>query len=283
MGKVKSFKIPKEELLKAEGGNLLNSYGYLRRLVVRLNDNLATLYTLNLEPTLDMLIEYSELYFYELKEKYVESVIWNRVKLFEKGEESSLGYLDSKGKIRIKEYSNNKVVRKDAALFEEINLPSHPSRWNKNNALQMAILETIRKEKGSVTRKDIAYFLMERKYHRWLSYRFRELVNPFACNWETLTKGEVYNILLYRELLVFTKEKTLIIDVPLFIEKYRAYTEGKLKEGYERHKEAADSINRFFNGAEITRENFWEFFVLEYGFIKPNPLSVNREKYCYII
>lgn len=281
MGKL--LKIPQEEILKTEGGNLLASYNYLRRLVVRLNNNLATLYTLNIEPSLDMLLEFSELYFYEVKEKYIESVIWKRVKLFEKGEESSIGYLDSKGRIKIGEYSNNKIVRKDAALFTEIKLPTHPSRWNKNNALQMAILETIKKEKGSVTRKDIAYFLMERKYHRWLSYRFREIVNPFTCNWEVLTKGEVCNILLYRELLVFTKDKSLIIDVPLFVKKYRAYTEGELKEGYERHEAAAESINRFFNGAPITRENFWEFFILEYGFIKPNPLSVNAEKYSYII
>ena len=278
------LKIPKEELLKTEGGNLLNSYGYLRRLVVRLNRNLSVLRSLNLETSLDMLIEFSSCLFYQIKEKYISSIVWQRVRFFEEGKESSLGYVDSKGKLRIKEYSNNKVTRKDAALFEEIKLPKHPSRWNRNNPLQMAILKSVKAEKGdSITRKDLGYFLMERKYHRWLSYRFRELVNPFTCGWEELTEGEVNNIRFSLETLKFAENGSLIIDVPLFIEKYRAYTEGSLKAAYERHKEAAESINRFFNGAPITEGKFWEFFELENGLLKPNPLSVNPSKYSYIV
>ena len=47
----------------------------------------------------------------------------------------------------------------------------------------------------------------------------------------------------------------------------------------EQHQEAANAINRFFNGIEITQEELARYFTIEYGAVKPNPKSINRNDY----
>lgn len=72
----------------------------------------------------------------------------------------------------------------------------------------------------------------------------------------------------------------LEIDVDRFIEFYSGYIEADESTTRIQHQEAADSINKFFNGAvEVTQKELEKYFIIEYGFVKPNPSSINRTDY----
>lgn len=82
-----------------------------------------------------------------------------------------------------------------------------------------------------------------------------------------------------RETLKLT-QSGIAIDVDKFIEFYLSYLEADGSKTKKQHQEAADSINKFFNGAvEITQDELDKYFVIENGEVKPNPDSINRESY----
>lgn len=71
----------------------------------------------------------------------------------------------------------------------------------------------------------------------------------------------------------------IAIDIDKFIEIYKDYMAADESETKEMHQKAADAINHFFNGVEITKKELSKYFVLKDGTIKINPKSVNLESY----
>lgn len=83
---------------------------------------------------------------------------------------------------------------------------------------------------------------------------------------------------LCREAL-YVAETQIAIDIDKFIDIYKDYIEAEESTTHRIHQEAANTINRFFNGVEITEKELSRYFVLAHGVIRVNPKSVNWESY----
>ena len=71
----------------------------------------------------------------------------------------------------------------------------------------------------------------------------------------------------------------LAIDCDKFIEIYGDHLAASESKTGKLHQKAADTINKFFNGVEITQKELERYFTLEDGVIKVNPKSMKRENY----
>lgn len=79
---------------------------------------------------------------------------------------------------------------------------------------------------------------------------------------------------------LFVTQSRIEIDGEKFIEVYTGYLEADESETKKIHEQAAEAINRFFNGAvEITQKELCKYFILKYGIVKVNPKSVNITDY----
>ena len=97
-------------------------------------------------------------------------------------------------------------------------------------------------------------------------------------NWlETRHNKSALEIL--RTTLFITPER-IEIDGEKFVEVYTDYLAADESETKKIHEQAAEAINRFFNGAfPITQKELSKYFILEYGTVKVNPKSVNLTDY----
>ena len=71
----------------------------------------------------------------------------------------------------------------------------------------------------------------------------------------------------------------LVIDCDKFIEIYGDYLAASVSVAGQLHQKAADDINKFFNGVEITPKELERYFITEDGVVKVNPKSVKGENY----
>lgn len=78
---------------------------------------------------------------------------------------------------------------------------------------------------------------------------------------------------------LFITPSRIEIDGQMFVEIYNSYMAAYESDTRKLHKQAAEAMNRFFNCVEITQEELSRYFVLEYGFIKVRPTSVNIAEY----
>ena len=79
---------------------------------------------------------------------------------------------------------------------------------------------------------------------------------------------------------LFVAPERIEIDGEKFVEVYTDYLAADESETKKIHEQAAEAINRFFNGAfPITQKELSKYFVLEYGTVKVNPKSVNLTDY----
>ena len=79
---------------------------------------------------------------------------------------------------------------------------------------------------------------------------------------------------------LFVAPSRIEIDGAKFIEVYTSYMEADESETKKIHEQAAAALNRFFNGSvEITQKELAKYFVLEYGIVKVNPNSINKNDY----
>lgn len=84
---------------------------------------------------------------------------------------------------------------------------------------------------------------------------------------------------ILRTTLFLTPER-IEIDGEKFVEVYTDFLAADASETKKIHDQAAEAINRFFNGAfPITKEELSKYFILEYGEVKVNPKSVNLTDY----
>ena len=116
--------------------------------------------------------------------------------------------------------------------------------------------------------------------HKALTFRYKKLKEI----WEKEYEPPLYNsfaklpLQICREALSLSEEG-LIIDLDKFIEIYKDHLKASGSKRGKLHQEAADAINRFFNGVEITYKEMERYFILSNGVIKPNPNSMNTESY----
>lgn len=71
----------------------------------------------------------------------------------------------------------------------------------------------------------------------------------------------------------------LAIDCDKFVEIYGDHMAALESVAGQLHQKAADYINKFFNGVEITPKELERYFTLEDGVIKANPKSMNGVNY----
>ena len=78
---------------------------------------------------------------------------------------------------------------------------------------------------------------------------------------------------------LFVAPSRIEIDGEKFIEIYTSYMAAEESETKKQHEQAAEAINRFFNGLEITQKELSKYFILEYGRVKVRPTSININDY----
>ena len=110
--------------------------------------------------------------------------------------------------------------------------------------------------------------ITKKLYKQW-----DEEYQPNLLAWYPKTPFE-----LFRHSLTLSRSG-LAIEVSKFIEIYQNFLEAEESHTKKLHQAAADAINRFFNGLEITEEEMNRYFRIEYGAVRVNPTSVNMESY----
>lgn len=114
---------------------------------------------------------------------------------------------------------------------------------------------------------------------RSLSLRFTEIYKEYRRDFRPQPwTGSRYPVIVFRSSLTLSPSG-LVINVNRYLELYGSYMEAYESKNQEQHQEAANAINRFFNGIEITQEELARYFTIEYGAVKPNPKSINRNDY----
>ena len=122
--------------------------------------------------------------------------------------------------------------------------------------------------------------VLKKEIHRAITYRYKEIEDYFRKEY-----GYSQSVFHKHPLKICGKAISLtsdgfIIDEGKFIEIYGDYLEANESKTGKQHQEAADAINRFFNGQiEITDKEIERYFIIECGLVKPNPKSINREDY----
>lgn len=115
--------------------------------------------------------------------------------------------------------------------------------------------------------------------HRSLRFRFNDIYKGYLTKYKPSTTGlSLTPLKICRGALVLTPSG-LGIDVEKFIGIYGDFLECEQSTTREHHQEAADAINRFFNGLEITQAELKRYFHLEYGVVRVNPESINTKNY----
>lgn len=120
-----------------------------------------------------------------------------------------------------------------------------------------------------------------RNLHRALTFLFNKLYKEYADENKLYYIEPRYNrraIEICRKALYLTPSQ-IAIDVDKFIEIYKSYLAADESITKKMHQEAADALNKFFNGLTITHKELSKYFILEYGIVRVNPKSINLEDY----
>ena len=124
--------------------------------------------------------------------------------------------------------------------------------------------------------------IWERETKRKLKFLYKDVYKQYIRErglhyLETRHTKSALEIL--RKTLFITPER-IEIDGKKFVEVYADYLAADESETRKLHEQAAESINRFFNGSvAITEKELSKYFILEYGKVKVNPNSVNLTDY----
>lgn len=116
--------------------------------------------------------------------------------------------------------------------------------------------------------------------HRVLAMRYKNTFKKYSSEYRpsSLSYFKI-PLKVFRESLSLTSSG-LEINVSQFITIYRRYIALDESDTKRLHQEAADAINRFFNGlVEITQKELERYFIIDCGIIKPNPDSITIEDY----
>lgn len=236
---------PNEGRIRKIGGRLEQDYTRFREVILYMNENVIQLY----------------LFLGIDKEEYTEKVL-NYLPKNEAG--AGLLYIDLQmeaveaGRIKAEQILKPLTLKKLNAIPEE---------------------ETEKRKK-----------FIDREVHRTLVYRVKEALAQFKEEYRGYIDGfhtnsyYSYNsnrkvIEICGKCLKLTPDG-LEIDVNKFIEIYTGFLKADESITKEQHQAAADSINKFFNGAfPITQKELDNYFILEDGIVKVRHTSVNLESY----
>lgn len=116
--------------------------------------------------------------------------------------------------------------------------------------------------------------------HRVLTLSYRDIYKKYVREYQPSSLTYFKTPLgIFRE-SVSLSSAGFEINVDKFIMIYKRYTELDESDAKRQHQEAANTINRFFNGlGEITQEELKRYFIIDSGSIKPNPDSITIENY----
>lgn len=124
--------------------------------------------------------------------------------------------------------------------------------------------------------------LWERETRRSLKYKYKKIYSEYLKEnglFFLETKHSRTGLETLRKALFITPSR-IEIDGEKFVEVYTDYMTAYESETGKLHEQAADSINRFFNGAvAITQKELSKYFILENGIVKVNSKSVNTTDY----
>ena len=122
--------------------------------------------------------------------------------------------------------------------------------------------------------------IWRRETHRSLSILYNKIHDQYLKEYRLYTPPR-YNLTALEIFgkALFVAPSQIEIDGQKFIEIYTSYMAAEESETKKQHEQAAEAINRFFNGLEITQEELSKYFVLEYGIIKVRPTSININDY----
>lgn len=136
---------------------------------------------------------------------------------------------------------------------------------------------TLNKEYPTSEERDRA---IQKEIHRALAFRYNKIEQYFRKEFGySLGSFNKFPLKICRKALSLSSEG-FTINEERFIEIYGDYLEANGSQTGKHHQEAADAINRFFNGQiQITESELEKYFVIEHGLVKPNPKSINREYY----
>ncbi len=122
----------------------------------------------------------------------------------------------------------------------------------------------------------------ERETIRKLKYLYKDIYKQYIREkgvYYLETKHTKSALEILRKTLFITPER-IEIDGEKFVEVYADYMAADESETRKLHEQAAEAINRFFNGSvAITEKELSKYFILEYGIVKVNPTSVNLTDY----
>jgi len=116
----------------------------------------------------------------------------------------------------------------------------------------------------------------------------RALTRLFNQHYWNLTNGKgAYGLDTWKPteaIVTFRKalkvaQSQITINASKFLKIYQGLAAANESNTKIIHQEAADAINRFFNGLNITQEELSRYFILEHGIVKPNPESINPKSY----
>ncbi len=122
----------------------------------------------------------------------------------------------------------------------------------------------------------------KRAIHRVCMFKYKEAVKQYRKHY--YWSGAKLSIFEKRYLehaksLLYLTEDGLEIDPEKFIAFYESFIAADESETKQQHQAAADAINRFFNGKEITEKELFRYFKIEDGILKVNLSSVNLDSY----
>ena len=119
-----------------------------------------------------------------------------------------------------------------------------------------------------------------REIHRASSFRYKEIYNRFMSEFRPSYLSYYKTPLKICREAIEVSSQGLEIDVDKYIMIYRKFIEADESNARRCHQEAANAINRFFNGSvEITHEELERYFIIKDGVVKPNIDSITIEDY----
>lgn len=148
----------------------------------------------------------------------------------------------------------------------------------KNKFLSEQMVKKI--EKQSLPEQETTW---NREVRRSLKAIYKEIVAKYRADYgiyyfEPILARNAFKI-FRKALFVNEDRKSLGIDVNKYLEIYKSYMIAEESGTKILHEQAAEAVNKFFNGVEITQRELSKYFIIEDGIVKIQPTSINPSDY----
>jgi len=116
--------------------------------------------------------------------------------------------------------------------------------------------------------------------NRFLTIRFKYLFERYTNMYKPTFEGYSRTPFLICRESLYISPLGFEIDIDRYLDIYRSHFEAGESCTKKQHQEAADAINRFFNGSmAITQKELARYFIIDCGIVKPNPESITIDDY----